>query len=127
KIIAQSEIYVLMKQTLNNDLDRYMELVNPQVATAQEIAAFSRGQAVVIAPTGEQFVTTFDQRRSASDRSTSPKAATAKERFAAMPRPQTTVNSSTFRGAPGRGAPHQHDSMADVPTRDTVNEEKQER
>lgn len=63
-IMAQPEIMVLFKQSMDIDLDRYEEFVSKDVAGSGDIKRFAQGQAVVIAPDGDQFVVNFDMRRS---------------------------------------------------------------
>lgn len=81
KIIAQSEIFFLLRQTMDNDLARCMEYVKKTTATPERIAALRKGEGVYIATTGEQLVTRFLPRRSAGDRSQSPTAEAA-QRYA---------------------------------------------
>ncbi len=87
-VMAQANIYMLMKQSLDNDLDRYMDYVNRSVATREQIAAFGPGQAIVKMPDGTQFTTTFHQRVSAHISHT-PRAAAAVARY--QSRPQNTT------------------------------------
>jgi hypothetical protein len=84
KIMAQSEVFFLMRQTNDNDLDRCMEYVNKQVCSKAQIAAFKLGQGVYIAADGTQQVVQFAPRESSGKRSRTPTAAAA-ARYASMP------------------------------------------
>jgi hypothetical protein len=84
KIMAQSEVLFLMKQTMDNDLARCMEYVKRSTATEERIARLSPGQGIYIGVDGTQVLTQFHPRRSSGARSHTPKAATAL-RYAAMP------------------------------------------
>lgn len=83
KIMAQSELYVLMRQTNDNDLDRCMEYVSGGI-TKEAIAKFRPGQGVFIADDGSQVVTKFYPRASSGDRSRTPNATSAL-RYETMP------------------------------------------
>ncbi|GAC1359931.1 MAG: hypothetical protein NVSMB38_43760 [Ktedonobacteraceae bacterium] len=109
KIMAQSEVIFLMRQTMDNDLKRCMEYVKKSTATVEEISMFERGQGIYIGTDGTQFVTTFKKRRSDGNRSHSPKAAMAM-RYAQMPRPQVVnSNASQLKRTP----------MPDIPEKET--------
>src|SRR5437660_208575 len=85
KIIAQSEVMFIMKQTFDIDLRRCMEFVKKATATEEQIAEFKQGQGVYIAADGSQVLTRFHQRRSSGERSHTPKAEMAR-RYAMSPR-----------------------------------------
>jgi hypothetical protein len=72
KIMAQTEVYFLLRQTNDNDLKRCMEYVNTKTATPEEISSFRQGEGVYIAATGEQFVTQFLPRKSSGKRGATP-------------------------------------------------------
>jgi hypothetical protein len=84
KIMAQSEVFFLLRQTHDTDLDRCMEYVNSDVATRKHIARFQPGQGVYIAFDGTQIVTQFTQRESSGERSASPQPEAA-SRYVNMP------------------------------------------
>ena len=65
-VMRQAGIYILMRQVLDNDLDRYLEYIRYTNAakTRNAIRAFSPGRAIVLLPSGEQISTTFYQRTS---------------------------------------------------------------
>ena len=86
KIMAQSEVFFLLRQTNDGDLDRCMEYVNSQTATKEQISRFQPGQGVYIASDGSQVVTQFKRRESSDKRSATPQADAA-YRYASMPRP----------------------------------------
>ena len=77
KIMAQSEVFFLLRQTHDTDLDRCMEYVHKRVASKEQIARFRPGQGVYIACDGGQVVTHFHQRRSSGERSASPEPESA--------------------------------------------------
>jgi hypothetical protein len=84
KIMAQSEVFFLLRQTHDTDLDRCMEYVNCEIASRKQIACFQPGQGVYIASNGSQIVTRFRQRESSGERSASPRPEAA-SRYAHMP------------------------------------------
>jgi hypothetical protein len=84
KIMAQSEVPFLMKQTMDNDLARCMEYVKRRTATEEMIARLSPGQGIYIGADGTQRLTQFHKRQSSSARSHTPRAAVAL-RYAQMP------------------------------------------
>jgi len=77
KIIAQSEVKFIMRQTHDSDIKRCMEDVKKSGVTPEQIAAFAQGQGVYIGADGTQIVTRFKKRESDGSRSNTPKAATA--------------------------------------------------
>ncbi len=81
KIMAQSEVFFLLRQTNDNDLKRCMEYVNNITATPEEISQFAQGEGVYIAATGEQRVTQFSPRKSNGQRGATP-TVDAAERYA---------------------------------------------
>ena len=84
KIMAQSEVFFLLRQTHDTDLDRCMEYVDKTVASKEQIARFQPGQGVYIGSDGSQIVTQFAGRRSSGQRSQSPRPEAA-ARYAQMP------------------------------------------
>jgi hypothetical protein len=84
KIMAQSEVLFLMKQTMDNDLARCMEYVKRSTATEEMIARLSPGQGIYIGADGTQRLTQFHKRQSSGARSHTPRAAVAL-RYAQMP------------------------------------------
>src|SRR5215469_3202889 len=84
KIMAQSEVLFLMRQTMDNDLARCMEYVKRSTATEELIAQFQPGQGIYIGVDGTQVLTQFHPRQSSGARSHTPRAATAL-RYAHMP------------------------------------------
>src|SRR6266487_983847 len=83
KIMAQTEVFFLMRQTHDGDLDRCMEYANAPI-TKEQISKFRPGQGVYIASDGTQLVTQFHQRESSGKRSLTPQADAA-QRYASMP------------------------------------------
>jgi len=63
-IIAQAELNILMKATLDIDLGRYHEYFNKALASDEQIRGFRPGEAIVCLPDGRQLVTRFLERRS---------------------------------------------------------------
>jgi hypothetical protein len=63
-VMRQAGIYILMRQALDNDLDRYLEYLryDDQERTKTRIRTFEAGRAIVVLPSGEQITTTFHQR-----------------------------------------------------------------
>ena len=90
KIMAQSEVFFLLRQTNDNDLKRCMEYVNNTTATPEEIACFAQGEGVYIAATGEQLVTQFSPRESSGKRGATP-TIDAAERYAQRRSKRETV------------------------------------
>jgi len=84
KIMAQSEVIFVMRQTNDNDLDRCMEYVKKETATPEDISRFKQGQGVYIANDGSQKIHQFDPRRSDGKRGATPTAEKAL-RYAEMP------------------------------------------
>jgi hypothetical protein len=84
KIMAQSEVLFLMKQTMDNDLARCMEYVKRSTATEEMIARLWPGQGIYIGADGTQRLTQFHKRQSSGARSHTPRAAVAL-RYAQMP------------------------------------------
>lgn len=84
KIMAQSELRFILRQTQDNDLARCVKYVRSETATAQQIASFTKGQGVFVGEDGTQLVTTFNQRKSDGSRSGTP-GVEAVERFAHTP------------------------------------------
>jgi hypothetical protein len=84
KIMAQSEVLFLMRQTMDNDLARCMEYVKRSTGTEEMIAQFQPGQGIYIGVDGTQVLTHFYPRRSNGARSHTPRAAVAL-RYAQMP------------------------------------------
>jgi len=84
KIMAQSEVFFLLRQTHDTDLKRCMEYVREEIATKEHIAQFRPGQGVYIASDGSQLVTQFHERESSGKRSSTPQAEAA-YRYASMP------------------------------------------
>lgn len=78
-VMAQATIYIIMKQSLDIDLDRASKIST--AASKEQIAAFGPGRAVVKLSDGAQFLTRFYQRRS-QHRSHTPKASDALRRYA---------------------------------------------
>jgi hypothetical protein len=72
KIMAQSEVFFLLRQTNDNDLKRCMEYVSSSTATPEEISRFSQGEGVYVAATGEEIVTRFLPRKSSGKRGATP-------------------------------------------------------
>jgi hypothetical protein len=84
-VIAQMGVRVLMRAALKNDLDAYMSYIGKTSGiSSEDIAAFTRGQAVVCLPGGTQIVTTFNERES-EHISHTPQAAAAMQKFGGMP------------------------------------------
>ena len=77
KIMAQSEVKFIMRQTHDTDVKRCMEDVKKGVATPEQISTFAQGEGVYIAADGTQVVAHFKKRESNGSRSNTPKAATA--------------------------------------------------
>jgi hypothetical protein len=99
KIMAQSEVFFLLRQTHDTDLDRCMEYVNHDVATRKQIACFQPGQGVYIAFDGSQVVTQFHQRESSGERSATPQAEAA-SRYAHMPMYRPAVREMAREAVP---------------------------
>ena len=84
KIIAQSELRFILRQTQDNDLERCKKYIRAETATPAHIAGFSKGQGVFVGEDGSQLLTTFNQRVSDGRRSGTP-TADAVDRFADTP------------------------------------------
>lgn len=84
KIMAQSELFFILRQTMDKDLERCMEFVKKSTATEDDISRFQQGEGVYIGLGGEQFVTRFFKRHSDGSRSHTPRAEAAR-RYADMP------------------------------------------
>ncbi|MBA2393049.1 MAG: ATP-binding protein [Ktedonobacteraceae bacterium] len=65
-VMRQCGLYILMRQTLDNDLDRYCEFIHHSKPSQVKnmIRAFPAGHAVVMLPNGEQLKVVFHQRES---------------------------------------------------------------
>jgi hypothetical protein len=65
-VMRQNGIYILMRQVLDIDLDRYLEYIRHTSAAKVKnaIRAFAPGRAVVVLPNGEQLYVTFNKRAS---------------------------------------------------------------
>lgn len=63
-VMRQAGIYVLMRQALDLDLDRYLEYMRYDDAERAKfhIRAFPAGRAIIVLPSGEQITATFHQR-----------------------------------------------------------------
>jgi hypothetical protein len=83
KIMAQSEVFFLMRQTHDTDLKRCMEYANPPI-TKDQISKLKPGEGIYIATDGTQIVTQFQQRASSGKRSSTPQAEAA-QRYADRP------------------------------------------
>jgi hypothetical protein len=114
KIIAQSEIFFLLRQTMDNDLARCMEYVKKTTATPERIAALRKGEGVYIAATGEQLVTRFLQRQSSGDRSHTPTAEAA-QRYAQERQPKEQKESPVRDSKPGLPASNNRANLSVVP------------
>lgn len=62
--IKSCQIRVLMRHTEKNDLDMCEQIINPSVATREEIEAFPAGTGVVFGFTPKPVVVKFDKRQS---------------------------------------------------------------
>jgi hypothetical protein len=100
KIIAQSEIFFLLRQTMDNDLARCMDFVKKTTASPEQISTFRKGEGVYIAATGEQLVTRFLPRRSSGDRSHTPTAEAAQRYAPGQPVRQKTPDRDSKPGVP---------------------------
>src|SRR6266487_28536 len=65
-VMRQCGLYILMRQVLDTDLDRYCEYVRHRSAVQLKsaIRAFTPGRALVVLPAGEQIKVTFHTRQS---------------------------------------------------------------
>jgi len=65
-VMRQCGLYILMRQVLDNDLDRYCEYIRHTNAAQLKnaVRAFAPGRAVVVLPNGEQLKVTFHPRAS---------------------------------------------------------------
>jgi len=64
-VMRQNGIYILMRQVLDIDLDRYLEFIRTSdsaVAAKKKIRGFGPGRAIVVLPDGSQLSVTFCQR-----------------------------------------------------------------
>jgi hypothetical protein len=63
-VVSQAGIQILMRQTLDRDINRYFEYISTRNTTRvrASIRAFKRGEAVVCFPDGTQLHTTFAAR-----------------------------------------------------------------
>jgi len=104
KIIAQSELRFILRQTQDNDLDRCKKYVRAEIATTQQIASFTKGQGVFVGESGEQIVTRFYQRESDGSRSGTPEV-DAVDRF--KDAPLTLQRPATGPGRPHEAKPRQ--------------------
>lgn len=84
KIMAQSEMRFILRQTHDTDLDRCMKYVEKGVATREQIHAFAKGQGIYIGDDGTNIITHFNKRRSDGSRSHTP-GAEAAQRYMDMP------------------------------------------
>lgn len=86
-ILGYVQCYILMKQSLDVDLKRYLEYVHSNLADREmkdRIAHFGKGRAIVKLPNGRQANTVFHQRQS-QHVSHTPVAQAAINKYAAMP------------------------------------------
>src|SRR4030095_2215771 len=69
-VMRQCGLYVLMRQFLDGDLDRYCEFVKTSspASVKRAIRSFPAGTAVVVLPDGSQVKTQFHQRESRHSR-----------------------------------------------------------
>ena len=72
KIMAQSEVIFVMRQTNDTDLERCMDYVKKTTASPEDIFHFHKGEGVYIADDGTQHIHRFHQRRSNGARSATP-------------------------------------------------------
>jgi hypothetical protein len=87
KAVLTPGIYILMRQTLDTDLKRYMEYVTSTLPAKQiksRIASFGPGRAIVKLPGGKQHMVTFYERQS-EHVSHTPKSQAALEHYASLP------------------------------------------
>ncbi|MBA2395837.1 MAG: hypothetical protein H0V70_24175 [Ktedonobacteraceae bacterium] len=77
KIIGQTEVFFIMRQTNDGDLEKCMKYVKKSTTTPEQIAKFVPGQGVYVGADGTQLVTHFKPRQSDGNRSRTPKAAAA--------------------------------------------------
>lgn len=101
KIMAQSELFFILRQTMDKDLERCMEFVKRRTATEEQISQFQQGEGVYIGLGGEQFVTRFFKRHSDGSRSHTPQAEAA-HRYAEMP-----MRRGMHAGVPAQPTPSQ--------------------
>lgn len=101
KIMAQSEVRFILRQTHDTDLDRCMKYVEKGVATREQIHAFAKGQGIYIGDDGTNIITHFNKRRSDGSRSHTP-GAEAAQRYMDMPmtRQKSQGRPSTARPRP---------------------------
>jgi DNA helicase HerA-like ATPase len=81
-VVSQAGIQILMRQTLDRDINRYFEyLSSPNTARSRStVRAFRRGEAVICFPDGTQLHTVFNPRHTPHV-SNSPRAAAALSKF----------------------------------------------
>ena len=106
KIMAQSELFFILRQTMDKDLERCMEFVKKRTATEEQISQFQQGEGVYIGSGGEQFVTRFFKRHSDGSRSHTPQAEAAR-RYADMPMRRGTGLSPQQQAADRQFLPEQ--------------------
>jgi len=97
EVIAGSEIYFLMRQTISNDLQVYEGLLgkddnNKQRLDRRTVQAFEKGDGIVFEG-GEMFITHFDERES-EHRGNTPKLEQALNRYGDRPLAQRSRNKS---------------------------------
>jgi len=86
-ILGYIQCYILMKQSLDTDLERYLEYIHGDLTARQiktRVAAFKMGRAIVKLPDGRQITTTFHERTS-EHVSHTPTVESAMNKYAAMP------------------------------------------
>jgi hypothetical protein len=91
KIMAQSEVFFLLRQTNERDLARCMEYVSRKIADEEAISALKQGQGVYIAATGEQGVYQYSPRESDGKRGATPTVEAAARYSQAVPRIRKTA------------------------------------
>ena len=83
-VIRQAGVKILMRQTLDVDLERYCRYLHGATATTKRaIQAFPKGRAIVVLPDGTQHKFQFHERES-EHTSHTPQAQTALVKFATM-------------------------------------------
>ena len=106
KIMAQSELFFILRQTMDKDLERCMEFVKKRTATEEQISQFQAGEGVYIGLGGEQFVTRFYKRHSDGSRSHTPQAEAAR-RYAQMPMRRGSVLAPSQQAGDTHNLPEQ--------------------
>jgi hypothetical protein len=86
KIIGQSELYFLLKQTFDNDLKRYQDFTSVPSAA---VRAFAKGQGIYVDYEGESLIVQFHNRTSDGSMSASPRASSV---LKPLSRPVTRQN-----------------------------------